>query len=70
MKDFIKKFNWENQLYPQNPQIKKHKHDKLKYRLLSFIEQNLLGGKQIAGFKNYKLIKALIIIILLPLIFI
>lgn len=57
MEDFIKKFNWENQLYPLNPQIKKHKHDKLKYRLLSFIEQNLLGGKQIAGFKNYKLIK-------------
>lgn len=57
MKDFIKKFNWQHQLYPQNPQIKKHKHDKLKYRLLSFIEQNILGGKQIAGFKNYELIK-------------
>jgi hypothetical protein len=57
MKEFIKKFNWQHQLYPQNPQIKKHKHDKLKYRLLSFIEQNILGGKQIAGFKNYELLK-------------
>ncbi|HEV2832832.1 MAG TPA: glycosyltransferase family 2 protein [Hanamia sp.] len=58
MKDFIKKFNWENQLYPQNPLIKKHKHDKLKYRLLSFVEQNILGGNQIAGFKNYQLINS------------
>jgi hypothetical protein len=57
MKDFIKKFNWQHQLYPQNMQLKKHKQDKLKYRLLSFIEQNILGGKQIAGLKNYYLIK-------------
>lgn len=57
MDDFIKRFDWENELYPKNPLIKKHKHDKLKYRLLSFVEQNLLGGKQIAGFKNYELVK-------------
>lgn len=56
MIDFIKNFNWQHQLYPQNMYVKKHKHDKLKYRMLSFIEQNILGGKQIAGFKNYKLI--------------
>ncbi len=57
MNDFIKRFDWENELYPKNPLIKKHKHDKIKYRLLTLIEQNLLGGKQIAGFKNYELIK-------------
>jgi len=56
MKDFIKKFNWQNQLYPYNRQLKKHKHDKFKYRLLSFIEQKFLKGNQIAGFKNYELI--------------
>ena len=56
MEDFIKKFNWKHQLYPHNMQLKKHKHDKLKYRLLSFIEQNILKGNQIAGFKNYELI--------------
>jgi hypothetical protein len=56
MEDFIKKFNWNHQLYPHNMQLKKHKHDKLKYRLLSFIEQNILKGNQIAGFKNYELI--------------
>jgi hypothetical protein len=36
--------------------LKKHKHDKLKYRMLSFFEQKFLKGNQIAGFKNYELI--------------
>lgn len=57
MKDFIKKFDWQHQLYPQNKKVRKHKQDKLKYRLLSYIEQNILGGKQIAGLKNYYLVK-------------
>ena len=56
MEDFIKKFNWNHQLYPHIRQMKKHKHDKFKYRMLSFIEQNFLKGNQIAGFKNYELI--------------
>jgi len=56
MKDFIKKFDWQHQLSPQNRKFRKHKQDKLKYRLLSFIEQNILGGKQIAGLKNYELV--------------
>jgi hypothetical protein len=56
MKEFIKKFNWQNQLYPQNGNVKKHKHDKMKYRMISFIEQKFLNGNQIAGFKNYKLL--------------
>lgn len=57
MDDFIKKFDWEKELYPFNQTIIKHKHDKLKYRFLSLIEQQFLNGNQIAGFKNYKLIK-------------
>ncbi len=57
MKEFINKFNWQDQLYPDNKRISKHKHDKMKYRFLSFIEQKFLGGKQIGGFKNYQLIK-------------
>ncbi len=57
MKDFINKFNWQDQLYPDNKRISKHKHDKLKYRFLSYIEQKFLGGKQIGGFKNYQLIR-------------
>jgi hypothetical protein len=58
MNDFINQFNWQHQLYPHNLQVRKHKHDKLKYRALSFIEQKLLRGNQIAGFKNYELIKS------------
>ena len=58
MKDFINKFNWQDQLYPDNKRISKHKHDKLKYRFLSYIEQKYLGGKQIGGFKNYQLIRS------------
>ncbi len=56
MEDFIKKFNWNHQLYPHNKLIKKHKHDKLKYLMLSFIEERFFNGHQIAGFKNYELI--------------
>lgn len=56
MEQFISQFNWADQLYPQNPNIRKHKHDKWKYRALTFLEQNFLGGRQIAGFKNYELI--------------
>ena len=41
---------------PHVKQIRKHKHDKLKYRMLSFIEQNFLKGNHLAGFKNYELI--------------
>jgi hypothetical protein len=54
---WIAKFNWQHQLYPHQPIVKKHKHEKFKYRLLTFVEQNFLNGKLIGGFKNYKLIK-------------
>ncbi|MEO8569673.1 MAG: glycosyltransferase family 2 protein [Ginsengibacter sp.] len=57
MKDFINKFNWREQLYPYNKSRSKHKHDDLKYRLLTYVEQKFLGGRQIGGFKNYKLLK-------------
>ncbi len=57
MNDFIKRMNWQLELYPYNKKLKKHKHDKLKNRLISLIEEYLLNGQQIATFKNYKLIK-------------
>ncbi len=57
MEDFIQKFNWDEEIQKgiKNPEL--HKHDKLRYRLLTFLEQKLLGGRQIGGFKNYELIK-------------
>ncbi|MDE3212039.1 MAG: hypothetical protein KGM98_02300 [Bacteroidota bacterium] len=57
MQDFIERFNWEQELSPDRKAIATHKHDRLKYRLLTFVEQHFLGGKQIAGFKNYQLVR-------------
>jgi hypothetical protein len=40
-----------------NPYRAPHKHERLKYRLLSWIEKKLTSGKQIGGFKNYELLQ-------------
>jgi hypothetical protein len=59
MQERIRLFNWADQLEQSQKkttsQSVRHKHEKLKYRLLTFIEQNLLGGRQIFSFKNYRL---------------
>jgi len=48
-------FNWADQLnYGRNP-ANRPKHERLKYRILTFIEQHLLGGRQIFSFRNYRL---------------
>jgi hypothetical protein len=57
MKSFMEKFNWRDKLLPRKRTSSEHKHDKLKYRLLTFIEQNLLGGRQLWVFENYTLLK-------------
>lgn len=59
MQAFIQKFNWANQLRYDNrkPDRPLFKHEKLKYRILSWIENNLMGGKGILGFRNYRLLK-------------
>lgn len=59
MKSWIEKFNWGDQLYPNTPvkRIMHHKHDRWKYKLLTFIEQTFLKGHLIGGFKNYRLLK-------------
>lgn len=56
MKDFIRNFDWRKELDDPESKKVKHKHNKFKYRMLTAIEQNLLGGNQIAGFKNYELV--------------
>lgn len=62
MKDWMKKFDWADELnYSSieiNPQREKNKHDRLKYRIVSFIEKHLLGGKRLGQFKNYILLKS------------
>ncbi len=61
MEEWIEKFDWKDQLnYSKkidNRNRKKHKHERLKYRIVTFIEQNLLNGRSIGGFKNYILLK-------------
>ena len=60
MKEMISKFDWADRLnYSKkeiNPNREKFKHDRFKYRFLSFIEQSILGGKEIGGFRNYELV--------------
>lgn len=60
MIEWIKKFNWQHKLqYTGKPYPfrEKHKHERLKYRLLTFFEQKIFNGKSIGGFKNYRLMK-------------
>ncbi len=60
MKEWISKFHWEEALqYKGKPSKfrKKHSHEKMKYRLLSWFENTLLGGYSLGAFRNYKLVK-------------
>lgn len=57
MEEFIQKFDWEDQLRwtGGNPKDRNlFKHEKLKYRVLSWVENKLLGGEQLFAFKNYE----------------
>ncbi|MBM4400084.1 MAG: hypothetical protein FJ041_07140 [Candidatus Cloacimonetes bacterium] len=60
MHDRISRLDWQDKLQSfgkRNKDRKPHKHERLKYRILSFIEKYLTNGKEIGAFKNYKLIK-------------
>ena len=61
MKPWMADFDWNEQLrfsgpaQSQNPF--KAKHDKPKYRVITWIEKNLLGGRRLGEFRNYILLK-------------
>lgn len=61
MKGWIDDFYWKHQLRFTGPRKNSNpirsKHDKLKYRIVSWIEKNVLRGKRLGEFKNYILIK-------------
>lgn len=60
MKDWIDRFDWKEQLREKGPLSTnriRNKHDKLKYRVVSWIEKNLLFGARLGEFRNYKLVK-------------
>jgi hypothetical protein len=54
MKEWIARMNWHEELKHGRPTS--HKHERTKYRFITFIEQNFLGGRQLFGFRNYRLI--------------
>lgn len=60
MKGKIEEFNWQDELYYSGGYPKtrrKLRHEKLKNKVISWIENNLLGGRTIGGSKNYILLK-------------
>jgi glycosyltransferase involved in cell wall biosynthesis len=58
MKEWIARMDWKDTLQYTGHSKVTFKHDRLKYRILTFLEQKLLGGRQIGGFKNYRLIRS------------
>ncbi len=59
MQEWIKRFDWQDELQYQGKPSKnrlKHPHEKLKYRAATFLENNFLAGKTLGGFKNYILL--------------
>jgi hypothetical protein len=61
MKDWIAKFDWKDQLRFSGParslnQVKA-KHDRTRYRIISWIEKNLFFGKRLGEFRNYILLR-------------
>jgi hypothetical protein len=59
MQEMILNFNWEEKLQlsgKPNKYREPHKHETIKYRIISWIENNLFSGKTIGGFKNYILL--------------
>ncbi|MCD6178527.1 MAG: hypothetical protein J7K39_01350 [Bacteroidales bacterium] len=61
MQEWIKAFNWGNKLRYTGPATSQNpiriKHDKLKYRLISWLEKYLFFNKRLGEFKNYILLK-------------
>jgi len=60
MQEWIAQFDWQDKLQysgKPNPNRVPHKHEKLKNKILTFIEQYVLNGTNIGGFKNYNISK-------------
>lgn len=60
MKEWIDKFDWQDQLQmsgKRNKNRNPHKHERLKNRITTFIEHKLLFGKPLGEFKNYILLR-------------
>lgn len=59
MLERIARMDWADQLrYEDDPSRKtNHRHERLKYRLLTFAEQRFFGGRTLFGYRNYELLR-------------
>ena len=61
MKSWMAAFDWKEQLRftgpVQSQNLFRAKHDRPKYRVITWIEKNLLGGRRLGEFRNYILVK-------------
>ena len=59
MQEVINRFDWQDQLRfgPGKLNRPPFKHEQLKYRLISWIENKVLGGRELGGFRNYRLVE-------------
>ena len=60
MKAWIEKFNWKDKLHFKKNYRRKGdlpKHERIKYRILSYLENTFFNGRIIFGYKNWKILK-------------
>ena len=56
----IEQLDWQALLRHDGPAVinrPKMKHERLKYRALSWVEKHLLQNRTLGGFKNYNLVQ-------------
>lgn len=61
LENWISKFDWQDKLnYGKKIPLNrpKMKHEKLKSKIITFVEKHLFFGKQIFGYKNWKILNA------------
>ncbi len=57
MRDWIARFDWGDQLNYGRPTSARHRHDRLKYRILTEIEQRLFGGRIKLGASSFRRVR-------------
>jgi hypothetical protein len=57
MEGRIRAMDWKHLLQYDGADRTRYHHDRLKYRILTFLEKTFFGGRQIGGYKNYILLK-------------
>jgi hypothetical protein len=56
MREWIARMDWKDELDYKGKSKARFNHDKPRYRVLTFLEQKLLGGRMIGGFRNYTIV--------------